>query len=460
MSEYEPSLRDSQPEPVVAETPATAAEVEEGNSSSGSRWLKIVAPVLLLALGVLAAGFLVNSKQPVAKTELAPPAPLVRVMEALPRTISLDVSSQGTVSPRTEAALVAEVAGRIVSASPSFAAGAFFQKGQTLVRLDARDYELAVTRSEAEVARAKTLLERERAEADVARREWEELGQQGTPSPLVIRAPQVAEAEANLAAAEANLAAAKLSLERTVVRAPFDGRIRDKRADVGQYVAPGQSLGQVYAVDYAEIELPVPDGELAYLDLPGTELGREPGRGLGDGASVVLESEFAGRTQRWRGRVVRTGGEIDRQSRMVPLIARVEDPFRSRGLDSAEASSPLAVGLFVNAKIDGRDVDGVFVLPRVVLRGENRVMVLDDESRLRFRQVSVLRRIGDVVIVDGGLEAGERVCVSPLETPVDGMEVRAVEEAPLPTEGPQDGPREALASTLSLAEGSASGGAR
>lgn len=380
--------------------------------------LKLVLPFALLLAGVIATLVIVRLR-PEVETEEAPPAvPLVRVVEAVPGLVSLDVESQGTVAASTETTLVAEVAAKVVGLAPSFAAGGFFSRGEVLVRLDRRDFELAVTRARAEVARAEVLLARERAEAELALEEWQELGG-GAPPPLVAREPQQAEARAARAGAEAALARAELDLERTLVRAPFDGRVRDKRVDVGQFVAPGQPLGSVYGIDYAEVSLPVPDDQLAYLDLP---LGREGS--AASGPEVVLRADYAGRRHAWRGRIVRTAGIIDPASRMLALIARVDDPY-ARGDDGERP--PLAVGLFVEAEIDGRDVRAV-TLPREVLRGGDRVLVLDGD-RLRFRDVEVLRRRGDRVLISAGLAAGERVCVSPLEAPVDGMRVRVTGES-------------------------------
>ncbi|MCB1057564.1 MAG: efflux RND transporter periplasmic adaptor subunit, partial [Acidobacteria bacterium] len=341
-----------------------------------------------------------------------------------PRTVALDVHAQGTVRPRTETTLVAEVAAKVVDLSPAFARGGFFEPGEVLVRLDPRSFELAVTGARAEVARAQVALERELAEAELAAAEWRDLGKAGAPPPLVAHEPQTAQARAAVAAAQASLERAQLDLDRATVRAPYAGRVRDKQADLGQFVTPGQPLGRIYAVDYAEVELPVPDAQLAFLDLPLAFRGEGA---TGRGPEVTLSAVFAGAAHTWPGRIVRTGGEIDAKSRMVGLVARVDDPY---GRHEDPDRPPLAVGLFVEATIAGREVPDVVVLPRVAMRGDDRVLVLDGGDRLRYRPVEVLRRQGEEVLVAKGLSAGDRVCVSPLEAPVDGMRVRATETAP------------------------------
>jgi RND family efflux transporter MFP subunit len=308
----------------------------------------------------------------------------------------------------------------VVSASDSFVEGGFFQKGEALLTVDPRDYRLAVVRTRSMVAEARLQLEQEEEEAAVARREWEDLGR-GEPTDLVLRKPQMARARAALEAAEADLERAEIDLERTRIRAPYQGRVLGKSVDVGQYVTPGTAVARIYAVDYAEVRLPIPDADLAYLDLP--LVYREEGP-QESGPEVILRARFAGRRHEWKGAIVRTEGELDPKSRMVHAVARIKDPY-ARGEDPDRP--PLAVGMFVEAEILGRSVEGVVVLPRSALRGEDRVLVVDGEDRLHYREVTILRADRETVVIRSGLEAGEQVCLSPLEAVVDGMKVRRAE---------------------------------
>jgi len=314
------------------------------------------------------------------------------------------------------------VAGQVTSVSAAFANGGFFKEGDVLLTVDPRDYEVAVARAEAQVAQAELRLSREKEEAEVARQEWERVGH-GKAPPLALRQPQVAEARAGAGAARAGLRQAELSLSRTVVRAPYDGRVRSKAADVGQYVGPGTPLGRIYAVDYAEVRLPLHDSEMAYLPLSFDFRGPD---GADSGPEVILRSTFAGTEHTWTGRVVRVEGEIDARSRMVTVVARVPSPY-DRSTDATRP--PLAVGMFVEAEIIGRSVDNVVVLPRPVLRAGDRVLVVDGAARLHFRDVDVLRSEADSVIVQSGLGEGERVCVSALDAAVGGMRVRVAGES-------------------------------
>jgi RND family efflux transporter MFP subunit len=371
----------------------------------------------VVVVAALGAAAMVALRPEVETRAPEPQPPLVRVADVIPADIQLTVVSQGTVSPRTESQLVPEVAGRVTWVSPRFAAGAFFEEGEPLIRIDPHDYRLAVTRLAAEVARARLRLAQEEAEADVARREWAELGG-GEASPLTLREPQLADAKAALEAAEANLATAERNLERTEIRAPYAGRVRRKSVDIGQFVTVGAPVATLYAVDYAETRLPLPDDELAYLDLPLHYRGESQ---RGTGPRVTLRAEFAGRTFEWRGRIVRTEGEIDAASRMVHAVARVKDPY-GRGDDPSRP--PLAVGMFVEAEIEGRKVADVVVLPRAALRGGSQVLIVTPEQRLEFRDVELLRKGREEVVVASGLAAGELVCLSPLEAVTNGMRVR------------------------------------
>ncbi|MHC5028949.1 MAG: efflux RND transporter periplasmic adaptor subunit, partial [Planctomycetota bacterium] len=375
---------------------------------------------VVVVAAIAGGAFIVSSAPEVDTVVPEPVVPLVRVLEVQPTAMTQRVTSNGTVMPRTEATLVAEVSGRIVSVAESFASGGFFEAGEELVRLDARDYELALTRAEAEVARAEVAVAREEAEGDMARREWTALGRTGEPPALVARGPQLAEARAAVAAAGAALAQAELNLERTRILAPYAGRVREKQADIGQFVGATQPLARIYAADYAEVRLPVADDQLAFLDLP---LAYRGGSST-PGPSVRLTATFAGQVHEWRGRIVRTEGEIDPRTRTLNLIARIDDPYARQG-----NRPPLAVGMFVESDIEGRRVPDLVALPRVAIRDGDvpRVLVVDGNT-LRFRTVTVTRREGDVVYVSEGLTAGDRVCISPLEAPTDGMLVRTQPE--------------------------------
>jgi RND family efflux transporter MFP subunit len=391
------------------------ARASETRVPARTRQLQRYLPAILIGVGALGAGLMVALRPtPVKKTvEILPP--LVRVLVVESKDLRLSVRTQGTVAPRTESGLVAEVAGRITWISPALVAGGFFEADEPLLRLDPRDYDVALERTRAQLVQR-------RSEARLAQRGFErrqKLFDQGVASDAARDEAQsaAAVARASVRVAEAAVQQAELDRERAEIRAPYDGRVRSADVDVGRYVTRGVPLATVYAVDYAEVRLPIPDEDLAPLGLA-VDFEAD---GLATGAPVTLTAGLGGRSFSWAARVMRTEGELDPRTRMVTVVAQVDDPYGRRG---ASHEAPLPVGLFVEARIDGRQVEDAIVLPRTALRGTNQVLVVDVEDRLRFRDVSVARRDRGQVVVAGGLEPGERVLLSRLEAVTDGMRVR------------------------------------
>jgi len=386
------------------------------------RILKVLLPVGILVAGLLAARALLLLRPDVKPVTTEIPLPVVEVVEARRAAVELEVRAQGTVVPRTETRLVTEVSGSVLEVSPRWVNGGFFEQGEVLLRIDTTDYLLAEKEAEMRVARARLVLAQEEADAEIARQDWAiERGDEEPPE-LVVRGPQLAEATAALAAAGSALQRAHRDLERCAVVAPYPGRVRMKRVDLGEFVQRGSNLGTIYAVDYAEVRIPLPDAELAFLDLPLSYRGEEE---ESSGPEVTLLSQFAGQEFKWTGRVVRTEGELDPRSRMVIVVVQVDDPYgRSEMLDRP----PLAIGMFVEALISGRSVPDAVSLPRTALRAEGRVYVLEDEDVLRIEHVDILRTERDRILIRDGLEPGTRVIVSPLEEAVDGMTVRPLRQ--------------------------------
>ncbi|MCH7868159.1 MAG: efflux RND transporter periplasmic adaptor subunit [Myxococcales bacterium] len=384
---------------------------------------KLLVPALVLILSSLGAFLLVATAPSVENIVPEHAVTAVRVRDPQPQSVQMLVRTQGTVAPRTESTLVPEVSGRVVWVSPVLVSGGFFKEGEALLRIQQRGYNMTVARARVAVARAAS-------EVEFAADELER--QQSLSARSVASAVQLSEARRNDQVARANLTDAKLALEqaewdleRTEIRAPYDGRVREERVDVGQVVSPGASVATLYATDYAEIRLPIADYQLAYLDLP-----RHPMAADVEFPTVHLRARFAGKEHTWRGTVVRTEGEIDPKSRMVHVIARVADPYAVE--PGNEDKPPLTVGLFVQAEIEGPVVENIIIVPRYAMRDQDHILVIDREDRLRERKVEILRIDGDDVLIVGALEPGERLCVSPLQVVVDGMRVIPIadDEAP------------------------------
>lgn len=381
--------------------------------------LQILLPIAVLAAAAFLVQTMIAGMQKPKVTAPPPAVPMVRIVLATPQMLQLDVRSQGTVEPRSEIALSAQVSGRVVEIAPTLRAGGFFAANTPLLRIEDDDARMVLAQRQADVARAELRLAQERAEAEAAVRAWQQLEGERAPDALATRALYVAEAEQALAAARAAALRAQRDVERCTVWLPFDGRVRSADVDVGQVVAAGVPLAVVYATDFAEVRLPIPDEDAAFLDLP---LGAGAATG---GASVLLEAEFAGASHRWAGTIDRTEGEIDRRTRQLLLVARVPRPF---DVGQVPERPPLAVGMFVEATIQGRMFADIVPLPRSAVRADDSVLVVDREQRLVARQVEVLRRDRRTAYVRRGLAAGERVCTSRIDTFVEGMNVHVVDE--------------------------------
>ncbi len=374
--------------------------------------LKILLPIVVLALGAGATAALMSSRRAPERQERPPLGPLVEAQTIEAADILVEVTGQGEVNPKVSVDLAPQVTGRVLEVHPSLVAGGRFRAGTTLVRIDPRDYELVVERARASVAGTETVLLRERAEADAAREEWREVhGDEPAPA-LLVREPQIREAEARIAAAQADLAAAELSLERTRLSLPFDGLVIDENVDPGQLVASGQKVATVYGTQAVEIRVPLDDRELAWFDLPATGRGGPPAR---------VSADFAGAVHTWSGRVDRLEGRVDSRSRMINVVVVVKDPF------AGGEAPPLLPGIFVDVAIEGRQLDDVVVIPRHALREGDQVWVLSGET-LDVRDVRVLRRDRDTAYIGEGLEPGESVVTSSLDAVTDGMTVRTQAE--------------------------------
>lgn len=356
---------------------------------------------IILAAVVLSA-VMMQMKPAPPKKERIELDPLVRVLELETMSANFQVTSQGTVRPRTETVLSAEVSGTITSISPKFIAGGVFAANEELLRIDPTNYEVALDQ-------ARALVRQRQIEYDGAAK----LRSQGYRAEA-----ELASAAAALATAKAELVRAERNLERTYIRLPYAGIVRAKETDLGQFVNPGTRLGVVFSTDYAEIRLPLTDLDLAFVDLPdATEI--TASGGVESGPAVMLSAVQKGKLREWDARIVRTEGVVDEKSRVTYAVARVNDPYRLRS-----EGVPLPVGTFVNATIAGAAAENIIRVPRSVVRGSNELVFVDDENRIRIREVSIVRGDADYVYIGEGATPGERIVLTALETPVNGMRVR------------------------------------
>ena len=387
--------------------------MNDAASRKSSVMKKLVAPLLILALSAAIFVALV-SNQPTLQTTVKEPVPVaVRALEINTGPMQLSVNSEGNVQPSVETKLVAQVAGEVIEVSDSLVAGGDFSKGDVLLRLDPRDYEIAVTRSQATMSRAKA---EQRFAAEEAARIKSLYGDELASIAELQNAERLlAVANAALADAKAALMRATVDLERTVFRAPFNGRVRGENVDAGQFVAKGSMIATLYDTDRLQVRLPLADSQLAYLDASYAQTGL-----AGDTpANVLLTADYAGDTQTWGAKLLRTEGDISVKSRFLHVIVEVTNTLSSNGVR-------LPVGLFVDAAIEGRTVDNLVSVPRTALRPDNSVMVINERNQLEFRDVSIFKLSDSDVLISEGLLSGERISISPLQFVVEGMPVTVI----------------------------------
>lgn len=412
--------------------PQTGADDDKPRGFWGAvgRMLAFAAPLAAIVGAIALFGLQMATGPKAKEKDQAPRPPAVQFATAHARPTTIAINVQGEARPRFEATLAAQVAGRLVWVSPKFAEGGAFTEGETLARIDGADYQLAVVRARSQVAQAEEALAREEAESELARQDWQALGR-GDPPPLAVREPQLAQARAALAAAQATLRSAELDLARTNVRAPFTGRVRERRANVGDYVGPGSPVAVMFSTETMEIRVPLTDADLATMRVP---LGFSA-TAANPGPAAHVTNVIGDRVMTWEGRLVRTEASVDPRTRLVYGTIEVRDPFASRH------ATPLAPGMFVSARIEGSGRETLVAAPRSALKRNEFVYVIAADNTIDVRQVRPAQTTADEVLFREGVADGERVVVSVLTSPRQGMAVTPINRAG-ETETQQDAPDE------------------
>ena len=371
----------------------------------------IITIAVLLAAVAAAAGIIMTRPMPEQLT-VSETTSAIRAMTVVKESLRLKIRSEGTVTPKTQTNVIPEIKGRVTWLSPNLVVGGYFQAGDLLVTIDAADYEARTGLAQAQLLRAEAELEHKRFEFKRLQQLIKDNLVSQSNLENAARAHKIA--KANVIESKINLAQAERDLGRTKITAPFEGMVRSESIDIGQFVQQGAPIASIYASDAVEVRLPIVNAQLAYLDPANLQ------RGELDPATapmIRLTARYAGTSFVWRGQLARTEGEIDAQSRMITAVARVRQDNQSPDVP------PLQVGAFVAAEIEGQYLDDIVRLPRAALRPNSQVLIIDGDNRLRFRAVNVLRLENDFVLIDSGLESGEVVNLSPIQTVVDGMRV-------------------------------------
>ncbi len=375
---------------------------------------KALMPLIITLVGSSLIAVLVIAK-PKPSSNPPPDAPArlqVAVVEAKRGASRIAVVTQGTVYPKREIDLVAQVSGQIVEVGDVFSSGGFFQPEQQLLRIDPRDYEVALLNAKARKADAERRLAEERGLARQAKREWRDLGNQQS-NDLFMRKPQLAAAQASLAFAEGDLARAQLDLERTVISAPFKGRIKEVYANLGQFVSPGAKIGKVYDSSVLEVKIPLTENQASLIELPLFNQNEAA-------PQVTVHGVVAGYRHTWHGKLVRADAFIDLSTRMYHALVEVEQD------DPAAGDVPLLPGLFVDVQIEGRELAGVIELPRTALFQRNRLITVEADQRAKVHEVKVLHKTSDRIWVASDIADGALISIEKQGLLTDGTEVEAI----------------------------------
>jgi RND family efflux transporter MFP subunit len=366
--------------------------------------IQLIIIALIVAGSILGRRYLIEHAPKIPQKEVQVHVPLVEVVTAKTETHRLFVTSEGAIAAPTRMNLTPEVSGRVIELGAGFEEGALLEKGSLLLVIDPADYSLAQGAAQAELDAAMAARQLEQVAADVAIADWRELNE-GTPPPLVSHAPQLAAAQARIASAKVAQAKAALALSRTKLRMPFSGRIVAKNAELGQRVDPAAPAAVIERAGDLEVRLALNLGELGAIGLDPSGVGAE-------GLDIVLEADIAGTTRRWKARGARTAADLSPMNPVVTLIATVE-----KAMDGGPLPVP---GLFVRARITGHEVEAVAV-PRIAVDITGRLLVMDAENHIAYRNVHTVQTTRDEVLIDRGLESGERVVTVPPPVVIEGM---------------------------------------
>ena len=384
---------------------------------------KIIIPVTIFGV-LLTLAILIRANPPESSRRFTPP-PQAMVVDAAQvhlQDYRILLESYGSVQPRTKTTLTAQVSGQVVYVNPNIRDGGFFNKGDVLVSIDPRDYEANVRIAQAVLMDARQTLADASARSEQAREDWGSLGNKGEPPALVLRLPQLEAARAGVISAEATLQKAELELERTRIVAPFDGRVLQQSADIGQVVSPNSEIAVIYATDYVEVRLPIRNRDLEYIDLP--ELYRND-TSANSGINAQIVSALVGRTV-WDARLVRTEGAIDQSARQLHVIAQIGDPFSK----SVDERPQLKIGQYVTAVMAGHTLEDVLVIPNSAIYQGSYVYVVENDL-LQRRNIEIAWQNGQDAIIKTGLGDGDILVTTPLGQVTSGVRVSAVLDEPL-----------------------------
>ena len=382
-------------------------------------FIQFILTILIIILGIAGAVLFIKYKKQPEQVEQNIQPPLVKVQQIHVSDIPIIIQGYGTSQPKVQLDIIPEVAGKVTYVHPELKVGGFIKAGETILKIDQRDYELALSQAQSAVENAREQLEKEQAEAQVAKTEWMQMhGDTEPDSSLVLRQPQIRKAQSALSSAEAQLATAQLRLDRTTISLEFDILVTNENVDLEQYVVMGQSLAKAYGTKAMEIVVPLEDQELAWFDAFGYSQQINSNQKQVEQPEVTVKANFAGAEQTWKGKVVRTTGQVDRTSRMVSVIIEVENPF-----DVPQGKAPFLPGIFAEVLIKGKTLQNALAIPREAVHEGDIIWSVND-GVINIQTLDIVRKDRQFIYTVSEPESQLNVITSSLDAVTNGMKVR------------------------------------
>lgn len=380
----------------------------------------VLTPILIILLAIVVlATIVILAPKPTKKPQIIK-APLVEVQDITRQDIRFIITSQGSVMPRTQTNLVSEVSGQIALVNNKFNVGGFFKKGEVLLSIDDISYRVALLQAQSRLDAANAVLIEQKARKQQAEDEWLLTGKPLSKAPVMaLRLPQLQQAQADVKAAKAAVTDAEVKLSRTKIKAPYDAMIKDKKVDIGQYVSMGSMLATTFAVDYAEVRLPIKQRDVEFLNLP--KINQQESLS----SKVNLSYQVMGNEHKWLSNITRYEGEVDSRSRVHYVVAQLSDPY---AILPTSDHQELRMGTFVNASIEGRMISDIVAISRTALHGANKVYLVDDKNTLHMQEINILHNDADHVYTHDTFVENQRLITTHMEAPVEGMRLRVVED--------------------------------
>jgi len=380
----------------------------------------VLTPFAIIFVAILIVGILGAIAPKPAKKPPEIKAPLVEVADLVRQDITFSIASQGNIMPRTQTTLISEVSGLVTHISEKFNVGGFFKKGELILQIDDIIYQVAVLQAQSRLEAAQASLIEEQARAKQKEDEWLLTGQTLEQAPiLALRIPQLQQAKAEVKAAQASLTEAEVKLQRTKIIAPYDAMLKSKNVDIGQYVSIGATLASTFAVDYAEVRLPIKQKDILFLNLPKVN--------NSDSASSLVEINYQLGNEQFSvpSKLTRYEGEVDSASRVHYVVAQIDDPYQ---ISTTTDTPALRVGMYVNAEVSGKILSDIIAIPRLAVYGGNTIRLAKD-GHLHLQQIDIIRSDNEYVYTNDIIEEGNRLVITKLESAVEGMTLRIADEA-------------------------------